>query len=103
MYEPHEPGRSGQDRPGYLSPSWTGPGPGPGPDPGGFSDHCAAGPRIDRLPDGDRPRPVRSERDLLLAQGVRIAEELSLMRLLFHTLGRDASVATVEFKINRPW
>ena len=46
--------------------------------------------------------PVRSERDLLLAQGIRIAEELSLMRLLFHPIGRDASVATVEFKINRP-
>jgi acrylyl-CoA reductase (NADPH)/3-hydroxypropionyl-CoA dehydratase/3-hydroxypropionyl-CoA synthetase len=46
--------------------------------------------------------PVRSERDLLLAQGIRIAEELSLMRLLFHPVGRDASVATVEFKINRP-
>jgi enoyl-CoA hydratase/carnithine racemase/acyl-coenzyme A synthetase/AMP-(fatty) acid ligase len=45
---------------------------------------------------------VRSERDLLLAQGVRIAEELSLMRLLFHPLGGDGSIATVEFKLNRP-
>ncbi|MGE5284710.1 MAG: enoyl-CoA hydratase/isomerase family protein [Actinomycetota bacterium] len=45
---------------------------------------------------------VRSERDLLLAQGVRIAEELSLMRLLFHSLGGDASIATVEFKLNQP-
>ncbi len=45
---------------------------------------------------------VRSERDLLLAQGVRIAEELSLMRLLLHTLGEDRSIATVEFKLNRP-
>jgi enoyl-CoA hydratase/carnithine racemase len=45
---------------------------------------------------------VRSERDLLLAQGVRIAEELSLMRLLFHPLGEDGSIATVEFKLNQP-
>ena len=45
---------------------------------------------------------VRSERDLLLAQGVRIAEELSLMRLLFHPLSGDASIATVEFKLNQP-
>jgi enoyl-CoA hydratase/carnithine racemase/acyl-coenzyme A synthetase/AMP-(fatty) acid ligase len=45
---------------------------------------------------------VRSERDLLLAQGIAIAEELSLMRLLLHPLGDDARVATVEFKLNRP-
>ncbi|MBF8259899.1 MAG: Enoyl-CoA hydratase, partial [Actinobacteria bacterium] len=45
---------------------------------------------------------VRSERDLLLAQGVRIAEELSLMRLLLHPLGADNSIATVEFKLNQP-
>jgi len=45
---------------------------------------------------------VRSERDLLLAQGVRIAEELSLMRLLFHSVGGDATIATVEFKLNQP-
>jgi enoyl-CoA hydratase/carnithine racemase/acyl-coenzyme A synthetase/AMP-(fatty) acid ligase len=45
---------------------------------------------------------VRSERDLLLAQGVRIAEELSLMRLLLHPIDSDASIATVEFKLNRP-
>lgn len=45
---------------------------------------------------------VRSERDLLLAQGVRIAEELSLMRLLLHPLAPDRSVATVEFKLNQP-
>jgi len=45
---------------------------------------------------------VRSERDLLLAQGTRIAEELSLMRLLLHPLGPDREVATVEFKINSP-
>jgi enoyl-CoA hydratase/carnithine racemase/acyl-coenzyme A synthetase/AMP-(fatty) acid ligase len=45
---------------------------------------------------------IRSERDLMLAQGVEIAEELSLMRLLIHPLGEDAKVATVEFRINRP-
>jgi enoyl-CoA hydratase/carnithine racemase len=45
---------------------------------------------------------VRSERDLLMAQGVRIAEELSLLRLLYHPLEGDASIATVEFKINQP-
>jgi enoyl-CoA hydratase/carnithine racemase/acyl-coenzyme A synthetase/AMP-(fatty) acid ligase/NADPH:quinone reductase-like Zn-dependent oxidoreductase len=45
---------------------------------------------------------VRSERDLLLAQGVRIAEELSLMRLLLHPLAPDHAVATVEFKLNQP-
>jgi enoyl-CoA hydratase/carnithine racemase len=71
--------------------------------PGGFSDQLGG-----RAPGSTAYRMVtdldhvRSERDLLLAQGVQIAEELSLMRLLFHTLGRDASVATVEFKINRP-
>jgi len=46
--------------------------------------------------------PIRSERDLLLAQGVRIAERAVVDAALFHPLGRDASVATVEFKINRP-
>jgi acyl-coenzyme A synthetase/AMP-(fatty) acid ligase/enoyl-CoA hydratase/carnithine racemase/NADPH:quinone reductase-like Zn-dependent oxidoreductase len=45
---------------------------------------------------------VRSERDLLLAQGVRIAEELSLMRLLLHPIDADGSIATVEFKLNQP-
>jgi enoyl-CoA hydratase/carnithine racemase/NADPH:quinone reductase-like Zn-dependent oxidoreductase len=45
---------------------------------------------------------VRSERDLLLGQGVRIAEELSLMRLLLHPIDADASIATVEFKLNQP-
>lgn len=45
---------------------------------------------------------VRSERDLLLAQGVRIAEELSLMRLLLHPLGQDRTIATVEFRLNSP-
>jgi len=45
---------------------------------------------------------VRSERDLLLSQGVRIAEELSLMRLLLHPIDADASIATVEFKLNQP-
>ena len=71
--------------------------------PGGFSDQMrgrAPGSTVYRMvTDLDS---VRSERDLLLAQGIRIAEELSLMRLLFHPVGRDASVATVEFKINRP-
>ena len=71
--------------------------------PGGFSDQLggrAPGSTAYRMTtDLDR---VRSERDLLLAQGVRIAEELSLMRLLFHPVRRDTSVATVEFKINRP-
>jgi enoyl-CoA hydratase/carnithine racemase/acyl-coenzyme A synthetase/AMP-(fatty) acid ligase len=71
--------------------------------PGGFSDQLGG-----RAPGSTAYRMatdldhVRSERDLLLAQGVRIAEELSLMRLLLHSLRRDASVATVEFKINRP-
>jgi enoyl-CoA hydratase/carnithine racemase/acyl-coenzyme A synthetase/AMP-(fatty) acid ligase/NADPH:quinone reductase-like Zn-dependent oxidoreductase len=45
---------------------------------------------------------VRSERDLLLAQGIRIAEELSLLRLLFHPLDGAGSIATVEFKLNQP-
>jgi enoyl-CoA hydratase/carnithine racemase/acyl-coenzyme A synthetase/AMP-(fatty) acid ligase len=45
---------------------------------------------------------VRSERDLMLSQGVRIAEELSLMRLLLHPVAGNAMIATVEFKINRP-
>lgn len=45
---------------------------------------------------------VRSERDLLLAQGVRIAEELSRMRLLLHPVDADGSIATVEFKLNQP-
>ncbi|MBI5420328.1 MAG: enoyl-CoA hydratase/isomerase family protein [Deltaproteobacteria bacterium] len=45
---------------------------------------------------------VRSERDLLLARGVRIAEELSLMRLLLHPIGGDGAIATVEFKLNQP-
>ena len=45
---------------------------------------------------------VRSERDLLLAQGVRIAEELSLLRLLFHPVDGNGSIATVEFKLNQP-
>jgi acrylyl-CoA reductase (NADPH)/3-hydroxypropionyl-CoA dehydratase/3-hydroxypropionyl-CoA synthetase len=45
---------------------------------------------------------VRSERDLLLAQGIRIAEELTLMRLLLHPVDAERSIATVEFKINSP-
>ena len=45
---------------------------------------------------------VRSERDLLLAGGTRIIEELSLMRLVIHPLEKGRSIATVEFKINRP-
>ncbi len=45
---------------------------------------------------------VRSERDLLLAQGVRIAEELSLMRMLLHPVDAGGSIATVEFKLNQP-
>jgi enoyl-CoA hydratase/carnithine racemase len=71
--------------------------------PGGFSDQLGG-----RAPGSTAYRmvtdldTVRSERDLLLSQGIRIAEELSLMRLLFHPVGRDTSVATVEFAINRP-
>jgi enoyl-CoA hydratase/carnithine racemase len=71
--------------------------------PGGFSDQLhgrAPGSTAYRMAtnlDG-----VRSERDLLLAQGIKIAEELSLMRLLIHPLGEDVSIATVEFKLNRP-
>ncbi|MGE5698762.1 MAG: enoyl-CoA hydratase-related protein, partial [Deltaproteobacteria bacterium] len=45
---------------------------------------------------------VRSERDLLLAQGVRFAEELSLMRMLLHPVDGGGSIATVEFKLNQP-
>ncbi|MBI5574796.1 MAG: enoyl-CoA hydratase/isomerase family protein [Deltaproteobacteria bacterium] len=45
---------------------------------------------------------VRSERDLLAAQGIRIAEELSLMRLLLHHAGADGSIATIEFMLNQP-
>ena len=45
---------------------------------------------------------VRSERDLLVAQGLRIAEEMSLMRLLFHPVGTDGLIATVEFRLNQP-
>ncbi|MGE5753159.1 MAG: enoyl-CoA hydratase/isomerase family protein [Deltaproteobacteria bacterium] len=45
---------------------------------------------------------VRSERDLLLAQGVEIAEELSLLRLLLHPVGAEGSIATVEFRLNVP-
>jgi enoyl-CoA hydratase/carnithine racemase/acyl-coenzyme A synthetase/AMP-(fatty) acid ligase len=71
--------------------------------PRGFSDQLSG-----RAPGSTAYRMVndldgvRSERDLLLAQGVRIAEELSLMRLLLHPLGGDASIATVEFKLNQP-
>jgi acrylyl-CoA reductase (NADPH)/3-hydroxypropionyl-CoA dehydratase/3-hydroxypropionyl-CoA synthetase len=45
---------------------------------------------------------VRSERDLMLAQGIVIAEELSLLRLLLHHAGADGLIATVEFRINAP-
>jgi enoyl-CoA hydratase/carnithine racemase/acyl-coenzyme A synthetase/AMP-(fatty) acid ligase/NADPH:quinone reductase-like Zn-dependent oxidoreductase len=45
---------------------------------------------------------VRSEPDLVSAQGIRIAEELSLMRLLYHPVGTDGSIATVEFRLNQP-
>ena len=71
--------------------------------PAGFSDQLGG-----RAPGSTAFRmttdldSVRSERDLLLATGIRIVEELSLMRLLLHPLPRDASVATVEFQINRP-
>jgi len=104
MYEPHEAQsfRDKIDRGLY---------PFRGPDrvldadriPGGFGDQLHG-----RAPGSTAYRMVtnldgvRSERDLLLAQGVRIAEELSLMRLLFHPLGGDGSIATVEFKLNRP-
>jgi enoyl-CoA hydratase/carnithine racemase len=71
--------------------------------PRGFSDQLhgrAPGSTAYRMATGlDH---VRSERDLLLAQGVRIAEELSLMRLLVHPVDADGSIATVEFKINQP-
>jgi len=71
--------------------------------PQGFSDQLhgrAPGSTAYRLvPNLDG---VRSERDLLVEQGVRIAEELSLLRLLIHPLGENGSIATVEFKINRP-
>ncbi len=45
---------------------------------------------------------VRSERDLLLATGTEIVEELSLMRLLVHPLDSGFSIATVEFRLNQP-
>jgi enoyl-CoA hydratase/carnithine racemase/acyl-coenzyme A synthetase/AMP-(fatty) acid ligase len=71
--------------------------------PQGFSDQLSG-----RAPGSTAYRMVtdldgvRSERDLLIAQGVRIAEELSLLRLLYHPLKGDTSIATVEFKINQP-
>ncbi len=71
--------------------------------PRGFSDQLSG-----RAPGSTAYRMVndldgvRSERDLLLAQGIRIAEELSLMRLLLHPLGGNVSIATVEFKLNQP-
>jgi enoyl-CoA hydratase/carnithine racemase/acyl-coenzyme A synthetase/AMP-(fatty) acid ligase/NADPH:quinone reductase-like Zn-dependent oxidoreductase len=104
MYEPHEAQtfRDKIDRGIYHL---HGPDRVLGPDriPTGFSDQLAG-----KAPGSTAYRmvtdldQVRSERDLMLAQGIRIAEELSLMRLLIHPVGRDASVATVEFRINRP-
>lgn len=71
--------------------------------PQGFSDQLhgrAPGSTAYRMvSDLDR---VRSERDLLLATGTRIVEELSLMRLLVHPLALDRSIATVEFRLNQP-
>jgi enoyl-CoA hydratase/carnithine racemase/acyl-coenzyme A synthetase/AMP-(fatty) acid ligase/NADPH:quinone reductase-like Zn-dependent oxidoreductase len=71
--------------------------------PRGFSDQ-----KIGRAPGSTAYRMVanldgvRSERDLLILQGEEVSEELSLMRLLTHPLGSDNSIATVEFRINRP-
>ena len=104
MYEPHEAHafRDKIDRGIY---------PIRGPDrvldadriPQGFNDQLhgrAPGSTAYRMvTDLDR---VRSERDLLLATGTRIAEELSLMRLLVHPLDSDRSIATVEFRLNQP-
>jgi enoyl-CoA hydratase/carnithine racemase len=104
MYEPHE-AQSFRDKIDRGIYHLHGPDRVLDPDriPGGFSDQLGG-----RAPGSTTYRmvtdldAVRSERDLLLSQGIRIAEEMSLMRLLFHPIGRDASVATVEFKINRP-
>jgi hypothetical protein len=84
MYEPHEAHafRDKIDRGIYHL---HGPDRILGPDriPAGFSDQLAG-----KAPGSTAYRmvtdidQVRSERDLLLAQGIRIAEELSLMRLL---------------------
>jgi enoyl-CoA hydratase/carnithine racemase/acyl-coenzyme A synthetase/AMP-(fatty) acid ligase/NADPH:quinone reductase-like Zn-dependent oxidoreductase len=104
MYEPHKAQifRDKIDRGIYRF---------PGPDrirdaddiPQGFSDQLrgrAPGSTAYRIvTDLDR---VRSERDLLIEQGFRIAEELAFVRLLFHPVGRESSIATIEFRINQP-